>query len=122
VKGEASGLVDIARYVKKSRGKNEVVLAKVVVHSEKEQIKKLSFGYSDKVSIFLNDDILFSGNYSFRKREAEFVGIVGLNDAIYLNLKKGDNELLLIITDTYGGWGYICQLEDMEGIEIKNDN
>jgi hypothetical protein len=122
VKGEASGLVDIARYVKKSEREQEVVLAKVVVHSEKEQIKKLSFGYSDKVSIFLNDDILFSGNYSFRKREAEFVGVVGLNDAVYLNLKKGDNELLLMITETFGGWGYICQLEDMEGIIIKNDN
>ena len=80
------------------------------------------FGYSDKVSIFLNDNILFSGNYSFQKREDEFVGVVGLNDAIYLNLKKGDNELLLMITETFGGWGYICQLEDMEGIIIKNDN
>ena len=119
---EPSGLVDIARYIKKSEGKREVALAKVILHSDKKQVKKLSFGYSDKVSIFLNDNILFSGNYSFRKREDEFVGVVGLNDAIYLNLKKGDNELLLMITETFGGWGYICQLEDMEGIIIKNDN
>jgi len=65
---------------------------------------------------------LFSGNYSFHKREAEFLGVVGLNDAVYLNLKKGDNELLLMVTETFGGWGYIYQLEDMDGIEIKNDN
>jgi sugar lactone lactonase YvrE len=34
---------------------------------------------------------------------------VGLNDAIHLPLREGENELLLIVAESFGGWGFICQ-------------
>ncbi|MFC1544806.1 hypothetical protein ACFL4X_01435 [Gemmatimonadota bacterium] len=116
VVSEPSGLLNIARYRQKA-GKS-LVLARTLLRSEKAQIKKLSFGYSDRVIIYLNGKILFEGNNRFRIRDPEFLGIINLQDAVFLDLREGDNELVLAVSELYGGWGYICQLEDMEGLEI----
>ncbi|MHC4124185.1 MAG: LamG domain-containing protein [Planctomycetota bacterium] len=117
--GEASGLVNISRYVKKNGQKPEVVFAKAMIQSEKEQVKKLSFGYSDRVNVFLNGESLFRGKRDFRSKGPKFQGIIGLEDSIDLNLKKGNNELILRITEIMGGWGFMCRLENMDGVEIK---
>jgi hypothetical protein len=39
------------------------------------------------------------------------------NDAVYLPLKKGRNELLLAVSELTGGWGFICRFGDMMGIQ-----
>ncbi len=108
--GEASGLVDISRTYAKQGADPESVLAKTTIQSDKDQIKKLLFGYSDEVSIFLNGHILFHGNSEYRSRSSRFLGIAGLNDSVFLPLKKGENELLLMVTENFGGWGFICRL------------
>ena len=121
---EQSGLVNISRFRYKATASKrnivdnarDLIYAKTVIHSDRAQVKKLSFGYSDEISIFLNGQILFTGNSTFRSRDPGFLGIVGVdNDALYLNLKKGDNELILAVTETFGGWGFICRLDDMSG-------
>ena len=32
-------------------------------------------------------------------------------DAVYLDLKTGINEIFLVLTESFGGWGFICQTE-----------
>ena len=91
---------------------DEIKSLKDEVVELKAQIKKLEFGYSDKVSIFLNRRILFTGDSSFRSRDPLFLGVAGLNDAVYLPLQKGENELLLIVSESMGGWGFISRLTD----------
>jgi DNA-binding beta-propeller fold protein YncE len=108
VKSDRSGLVDIARYVKRIGREPDCILARSIIHSEKEEAKKLIFGYSDAIHVFLSGRFLFSGSSAYRERDPSFLGIVGLHDAIYLPLKEGENELLLIVTESFGGWGFIC--------------
>jgi hypothetical protein len=36
------------------------------------------------------------------------------NDALYLPLKKGANELMLAVSELGGGWGFVCRLADVE--------
>ena len=112
VTGESSGLVDIARTHAKQGTDPDCVLARSTIQSDIDQVKKLLFGYSDELSIFLNGDILFRGNSEYLRRSARFLGVVGLNDSVYLPLKKGSNELLLMVTENFGGWGFICQLTE----------
>jgi hypothetical protein len=46
-------------------------------------------------------------------RDPGFVGIVNpKNDAVYLALKKGSNELVLAVSELGGGWGFICRWAD----------
>ena len=116
ITSEPSGLVNISRFRKHPR--SSYVLVKTLIRSEKEQVKKLTFGYSDRIAIFLNGKVLFEGNSTFLSRDPEFLGIVGLHDAVFLDLERGDNELVLMVLEYFGGWGYVCQLEDLEGIEL----
>lgn len=93
----------------------KVVYARTSIESDREQVKKLYLGYSDDVSLFLNGKILFRGRSAQYFRDPGFLGIVNPeNDAVYLPLKKGRNELLLAVGELGGGWGFICRLADME--------
>ncbi len=48
-------------------------------------------------------------------RDPGFLGIVNPeNDAVYLTLKRGSNELALALSELGGGWGFICRLRDVE--------
>ncbi len=71
--------------------------------------------YSDDVSVFLNGQILFRGRSAQNFRDPGFLGIVSAdNDAVFLPLKKGANELLLAVSELGGGWGFVCRLADLE--------
>ena len=75
-------------------------------------MKKLAIGYSDDVSVFLNGKILYRGRSAQNFRDPGFLGIVNPeNDAVYLPLKKGKNELVLAVSELGGGWGFVCRLE-----------
>jgi hypothetical protein len=104
-------------------GKREgrkVVFARTSVYSERDQIKKMSLGYSDEVMVFLNSRPVFTGKSAFRFRDPGFLGIMDVeNDAIYLDLKKGRNEIVLGLADYFGGWGFICRLDDINGVKIE---
>jgi hypothetical protein len=93
----------------------KVVYARTKIDSDRDQVKKLYIGYSDDVSVFLNGKILFRGRSAQNFRDPGFLGIVNPeNDAVYLPLKKGSNELMLAVSELGGGWGFICRLADLE--------
>jgi hypothetical protein len=89
----------------------KVVYARTSIESDRDQVKKLYLGYSDDVSVFLNGRILYRGRSAQGFRDPGFLGIVNPeNDAVYLPLKKGGNELMLAVSELGGGWGFICRL------------
>ncbi len=93
----------------------KVVYARTTIDSDREQLKRLYLGYSDEVSVFLNGKILYRGRSAQNFRDPGFLGIVNPeNDAIYLPLNKGSNELLLAVSELGGGWGFVCRLTDLE--------
>jgi hypothetical protein len=48
-------------------------------------------------------------------RDPGFLGIVNPeNDAVYLPLRRGSNELVLAVSELGGEWGFICRLADVE--------
>ena len=93
----------------------KVVYARTNINSDRDQVKKLFLGYSDDVSVFLNGKILYRGRSAQGFRDPGFLGIVNPeNDAVYLPLRKGSNELMLAVSELGGGWGFICRLESLE--------
>jgi DNA-binding beta-propeller fold protein YncE len=110
VAAEPSGLVDIARTVKLGGSEPKTVLARTLVFSDGSRTSfKLDFGYSDAVDIFLNGRLLFSGDSSYRLRDSSFLGIVGYWDSVNLPLRQGANELLLAVSEGFGGWGFMAR-------------
>ena len=93
-----------------------VVYARTTIDSDRDQVKKLAVGYSDEVSVFLNGAILFRGRSAQSFRDPGFLGIMSAdNDAVYLPLKQGRNELMLAVSELGGGWGFVCRLVDVGG-------
>lgn len=135
VEVEAPGMLVIDRYRRSAntvrffatpaertgkRDGRKVVFARTAIHSDSAQIKKMSMGYSDEVTLFLNGRPVFTGRSAFRFRDPGFLGIMDVeNDTVYLNLNKGRNEIVLAVADYFGGWGFICRLDDMRGIRVE---
>ena len=114
VKAETGGLVDIAKYCKPVAGAISKIWARATVTSDRKESRPFAFGYSDDVSIYLNGQILFHGISGYQSRDPSFLGIIGWNDIVYLPLEKGTNELVLSLTDAFGGWGLMVR--DMDAI------
>ena len=92
----------------------KVVYARTRIDSDRDQVRRLAIGYSDEVSVFLNGQILYRGRSAQNFRDPGFLGIVNPeNDAVYLPLKKGPNDLLLAVGELGGGWGFICRVEEL---------
>jgi hypothetical protein len=92
----------------------QVLYARTNIDSDRDQMKKLEIGYSDDVSVFLNGKILYRGRSAQGFRDPRFLGIVNPeNDAVYLPLKEGRNELMLAVSELGGGWGFICRLANV---------
>jgi len=107
VKSEASGLVNLSKQIQRRGREPDFIFAKTTIYSDKQQSKEFGFGYSDWVVVFLNGELLFSGSSPYQGRGTAFLGIAGFYDAIMLPLKKGENELQLIVGEQFGGWGFM---------------
>jgi hypothetical protein len=89
----------------------QVVYARSKIESDRDCVRKLSIGYSDEVSVFLNGKPLYRGRSAQYFRDPAFLGIMDAeNDAVFLPLKKGTNELVLAVSELGGGWGFACRL------------
>ncbi len=115
---EERGIANLARLAGNGDGRNTVVAA-VTVNGDRDRTVRLRFGYSDRVRVFLNGRLLFSGNSGFGTRDPEFLGIVGLFDELSLPLKRGPNELWFAVSETFGGWAITADLPDRDGITIN---
>jgi hypothetical protein len=90
-----------------------VVYARTAIESARPEPRKLELGYSDDVSVFLNGRILYRGRSAQSFRDPAFLGIMNPeNDAVYLPLRRGHNELMLAVSELGGGWGFIARLAE----------
>jgi hypothetical protein len=116
---ERSGLANLAR-VQGINFRRNTAFARKVIHSDREQVKRLDFGFSDRVRVYLNGRLLFHGNDTSRSRDYRFLGSIGYFDALYLPLAQGENELLMAVSEDSGGWGIQAKLEDLAGITLRD--
>ena len=115
---EFTGTINIARVAKREENKN-TALVKFTINSESDQVKRFEFGYSDNAQVFVNGKAIYLGNNTFRTRDYRYLGTIGYFDSVFLDLKKGDNEIIIALNEAFGGWGMKAKLENLDGIRIK---
>jgi hypothetical protein len=115
LKSEPTGLANLSRVSVLSRETN-TVFARVTVVSDHAQSKTLAFGYSDRLRLFFNDRLLYTGNNGYRTRDYRYLGTIGYFDAITLPLEEGRNELWFAVSESFGGWGVQAAFEDTDGL------
>lgn len=118
LEAEERGYVNLSRQSLISEQTN-TVFAKVTIQSDKKQVKKLYYGLSDRGVIYLNGEALAASYNSFRSQDYRHLGTIGFNDAVYLPLKKGENELWIAISEDFGGWGVMAAFIRPDGINLK---
>ena len=112
---EATGVVAIGRHLQRPRP-DGAAIARLVIRSTGERLQRLQLGYSDYVTVFVNGRALFSGDahYSFDRPRQE--GLITRTQAtLWLPLRDGENEILLVVVDGFGGWGLTGRLEPTDG-------
>jgi hypothetical protein len=117
LESEVTGITNLATIAQISDSTN-TVLAKVTVKSESDQTEIVKFGYSDRVRVFLNGKLLYSGNNGFVTRDYRYLGTIGLFDEVPLMLNKGDNELVFAVSESFGGWGLLAQFSNPDAVTV----
>lgn len=108
---DISGRVDISKYHKKNIHEPQFVLARTVIRSGRPQAIKLSFAANDETCIFLNKEKIFY------ERSA------GDQDkTVDAALKKGLNEIFLVVKEGPGGWGFKFRANRALDRPIKKHN
>ena len=110
VQADPNGVLNIARY-RTMAGPLSLVVAHTTIRADRDEVRRLVFGYSDDVTIFLNGRPLYAGRNGFRARYPSAAGLMTPDDAVYLPLRRGANELVFVVTEAFGGWGLEARLD-----------
>jgi hypothetical protein len=111
VEAEPSGLVNLGAVHGIEDGRN-TVFARAPINAGREQRPALELGFSDRAVVYLNGERLFRGDDGYRTRDYRFLGSIGWFDTVYLPLDEGENELLIAVSEDFGGWGVQARLAD----------
>ena len=114
---ESTGITNLAQACDRTPQTNTVV-AKLNATSDSETIRSFRLGYSDRVQVYLNSSLLYAGDNGYRSRDYRYMGTMGLFDEVALPLQTGENELWLVVSESFGGWGIMAAFDIVEGIEV----
>lgn len=117
---ERRGLVNLSR---KFGGNNyrRVVWLRTKIHSEFNQFQKLNMGFSDEVWVFVNQRPAYlDKNLYLQNMRKSPNGRISLDNCEFrIPLVKGENELLIAVSNDFYGWGIMARLENLDGIELE---
>ncbi len=99
------------------------VWLKKTIRSATAQQRKISLGFSDEVWVFVNGQMVYVDKnlYLQGMRKTPNGRCSVENSSFNLNLKSGENELLMGVANDFYGWGIIARIENLEGIELVNE-
>ena len=117
----STGLVELHRLIPLRAGMRNVgTVARLVLIADSAGTYRMDLGFSDRITALLNGRPIFhrDDSYSF---EARRDGLIGFDQAtLFLPLQAGSNELSLIVSDRFGGWGLMGRFPSMAGIHIAS--
>ncbi len=81
---------------------------RLVVSAERDTVRRLDLGFSDEYLLLVNGRPVAGGNaaYSFDNPRQDGV-LTPRQASVYLPLQRGENEVLIVLHDVFGGWGLI---------------
>jgi hypothetical protein len=111
---EREGLVNLTRKFGESK-QRRIVWLKTAIHSDSLQQRRLDFGFSDEVWVYINGRMLYADKNLYGGPMAKQPdGRCSLeNTSFGLPLNKGDNELLIGISNDFYGWGIMARLDKL---------
>lgn len=121
---ETNGIANLARVAVRS-DETPTVLTRVTVRADRARSVPMRFGFSDRVSVYLNGALLHSGDDTQNSRDYRFLGTIGWYDTLQLPLRRGNNEIVFAVSEGGGGnavggggWAATAAFPDMTGLSV----
>ncbi len=122
LKAERRALVNLTRlFGSVEQGQRKLVWIKTAISSEADQEKRVDLGFSDEVWVFVNGQpLLIDKNYFGSPGMKEPQGRCTIeNTSFQLPLQKGENEILIGVTNYFFGWGVIARVANTDGLKFN---
>lgn len=122
VQADSDGLLNISRFYDDM---TRTVALSCNLVSDSSRTVKLNFDYADHLTIVSNSEILFNNGMNFQApaNKGEEGRVFVDDESIELNLTKGRNQLIFVLTADNRqkfNWGFIAKLEeDLKGVTIE---
>lgn len=110
---EENGIANLAR-IGAPKENDDAMFVRLVIDAPRREIRRLKFGFSDEVTAFVNGAAVYSGSDGYASRDYRFLGTVGLFDTLHLPLRKGRNEIIFMVRESFGGWAIMGAFEDAQ--------
>jgi hypothetical protein len=118
---EPDGRLELHRYVpvpKNSRA--TAAVARVRIQAPAAGTYAFDLGFSDIATVFLNGTPVFRGDASYSFDTPRREGLIGYDQArLYLSLAAGSNELAVVVSDVFGGWGVMGRFAGADGLMVE---
>lgn len=114
LESENTGIANLARLSDLTQG--NTVLVRLMINAEEDLMKGFQIGYSDIAQVYVNNLILYTGQNIYQSRDYRFLGTIGYFDEVYLPLQRGINELIIAVTENFGGWGVMGKFRNTDRI------
>jgi hypothetical protein len=117
----ANGLLELHRHVQVPKGsRTTAAVARVQVTAQKAGTYVLDLGFSDIATVFLNGRPIYRGTASYSYDLPRREGLIEYDQArLYVPLTAGDNDLSVLIADSFGGWGLMGRFVGTQGLTVK---
>lgn len=121
IEADEDGLMNISRFYDDM---TKTVALGCKLESESDKTVQLNFDYADHLVIFLDSEVLFDKGMDFAPPagKGEEGRVFANDESVELNLKKGNNQLIFMLSADNRqkfNWGFVAKLENLEGIEIE---
>ena len=119
---ERKGMINLSRkFGGGSVVPRRVVWLKTTIKATEAQKNVMQLGFSDEVWVFVNGQMVYIDKNDYRQppmRKYPDGRLSVQNGKFNLNLKQGDNEIVIAVANDFYGWGIIARLENTEGLSF----
>jgi len=118
LKVSENGVANLSKLLARTR-ENSTALVHLKLTANEAQTVSLKYGFSDRVTAFLNGAAIAYNDDRYMNRDYRFLGTVGLFDTVFLPLHEGENDLIFAVTEGFGGWAFLADADLPEGVSIR---
>lgn len=91
--------------------------ADITLTSQKKQICKIHFGFSDELTLMVNGQPVLYQDHSYRFADNRQQGVMHYDQVVaFVHLEKGKNSLRAIVSDRFGGWGLMARMNQCDRV------
>lgn len=116
---EPSGLLPLNRELARPAQGAALTFARVRIRADRARTVRMDLGYSDDATVFLDGKPIFTGRFSYSYNFPRRDALITPDQAtVHLPLTPGEHEVVVAVSDVFGGWGLMGRILDRDGIQV----